>query len=205
MLPAEREFCAQLGVSRMTLRAAIRRLCLRGVLDNVQGKGTFIARARVTRDIISTASSDETYKLLSVLRLKPDAAVSSRLLLQSGKEALCVRRIRSHCGERISVESAYLAAGKLRRLNETKLETPGSASIYASQTGREISQSDITVSVGCATFEESEWLGIAEGDPIVAEKHLFFSGAEPVEYLVSVSAARRIVYTASMHFKKGDR
>ena len=43
-LPNELEWSASLGVSRTTLREAVRTLCARGVLEVRRGKGTFVSR-----------------------------------------------------------------------------------------------------------------------------------------------------------------
>jgi len=41
-LPSERDFCVELGVSRSSLREAIRKLAARGLLESRQGGGTYV-------------------------------------------------------------------------------------------------------------------------------------------------------------------
>ena len=45
-LPSERELCAQMGISRMTLRAALARLADEGLIRGGQGRRHVIAAAK---------------------------------------------------------------------------------------------------------------------------------------------------------------
>ena len=57
-LPNENEFSAELGVSRSTLREAIRILTTNGALEIQRGKGTFVtANAVVDADSLSDITS----------------------------------------------------------------------------------------------------------------------------------------------------
>ncbi|MET0604741.1 MAG: GntR family transcriptional regulator, partial [Baekduia sp.] len=48
-LPSERELAERYGVARMTVRAEITRLAAEGRVERVQGRGTFVAEARVAQ------------------------------------------------------------------------------------------------------------------------------------------------------------
>jgi GntR family transcriptional repressor for pyruvate dehydrogenase complex len=43
-LPPERDLCAQLGVSRTSVRSAVQRLAERGLVSVEMGRGTFVRR-----------------------------------------------------------------------------------------------------------------------------------------------------------------
>ena len=50
MLPSEQQLCAQLGISRGTLRQALAELQRNGYVRREQGRGTFIARGQVRQN-----------------------------------------------------------------------------------------------------------------------------------------------------------
>src|SRR3954447_18057502 len=52
-LPNETELCDLYGVSRITVRRAIQDLADDGFLERKQGKGTFVTRTKITRELVS--------------------------------------------------------------------------------------------------------------------------------------------------------
>src|SRR5690606_27176385 len=58
-IPSERELCAQFGVSRMTVRQAVDALVVEGLLERVQGRGTFVAQPKVDLQLRLTSFPEE--------------------------------------------------------------------------------------------------------------------------------------------------
>lgn len=52
-IPSERTLCAELGVSRPTLRAAIDELVVAGLLVREHGRGMFVAAEKITQELLS--------------------------------------------------------------------------------------------------------------------------------------------------------
>lgn len=199
-LPPEREFCTILNVSRMTLREAIRKLCEAGVLNNIQGKGTFIAPGRITRDIMKLRiPENESYKLISIQKVHAEGSILRALKLSTHSEVYQIKRIRKTPAERISIETSYIPVSKLKTIDLSALETAAMPQIYGTDSKQELSQAIIKISVRRASFEESEWLGIKEGDYVTVEKHTVYANNAPMEHYISISSAHRVKYSATIY------
>ncbi len=198
-LPPEREFCRTLNVSRVALRRAISKLCEFGLLTNIQGKGTYVASPRIERTLTElNIPAQDSYKLISLQKIRAGSSVSSRLQISSQSEVYQIKRLRLTRDERISFETSYLPVSKLKTLDLIMLEKKPLSAIYNPRERKQLSQASVHISIGNANFEESEWLGIPEGDYVVVEKHSIFLGSTPAEYYISVSSAYRVRFSARL-------
>lgn len=95
LLPPEPELCARFGVSRHTLREAVRKLCEQGLVSRHQGIGTRVraAAAPPRRYVASLGSLQELMQYTRATRLRllghgarvADAALATQLRCQPGE------------------------------------------------------------------------------------------------------------------------
>ena len=112
-LPNENDFASQLGVSRSTLREAIRTLTASGMLEIKRGKGTFVTANTIieSSDIAEISSGlDDLFEMR--LMFEPDCAYYAAL--RATDEEI---RIICECGE--AVEKKILS-GEDRTVEEQK-------------------------------------------------------------------------------------
>lgn len=89
--PSERELMAQFGVSRATVREAIRQLVEEGKLYRVHGKGTFVAGERVQATLHLASFTDDMRRrglvaatiVRRVQRVEPPSPSSARVSIRS--------------------------------------------------------------------------------------------------------------------------
>ena len=75
-LPNEMELAQELGISRVTLREAIRILCTRGIVEIQRGRGTFVTSIEPTANFSSLENIPMSNRELLEIRLmaEPPAA-----------------------------------------------------------------------------------------------------------------------------------
>ena len=114
-LPNENDLAAELGVSRSTLREAIRILTTNGVLEIRRGKGTFVAdpnnnrrgvRYSFTTEVSSLGKTPSS-TLVDFGVVIPTRAICQRMDLQEGTPVYCFTRVRNVDGEPLILETSY--------------------------------------------------------------------------------------------------
>ena len=59
LIPSEKELCDEYGVSRITVREALRELVQANYLVRKQGKGTFVAEPKIKQEYISKRTGSQ--------------------------------------------------------------------------------------------------------------------------------------------------
>lgn len=207
MIPTERELCEHYGVSRITVRRAIRELETRGYVQRYQGKGTFVSHSRIQREMGELRSFSEemraqghtpSSRLLNLQHCPADKSIASALKLDEGEPVWIVERLRLADGEVISLSTSYLHLPLDVYLTPTELRGESSLwSILASK-GVHITEGNTSVRAAVADSHYIEMLGVKEGDPLLVREGVNYSGADqpvPVEVFETVSRGDRYQYS----------
>src|ERR1700693_4367669 len=117
-LPTEDELVAQLGVSKVTVRQALRDLAQAGHVRREQGRGTFVADAKIQfgpRQLTSFTEEMHDSGMppgSHVLEQKIVAAseeIAAKLRVDPGAEVFRLKRLRLAGGEPMGLQTAHLA------------------------------------------------------------------------------------------------
>ena len=115
-IPAERVLCAQLSVSRPTLRSAVDELVNTGLLIRQHGRGTFVAPAKITQELVSAdramtvpqAGGAWTSRVLEHARIPAGARVGRRLRVSPAAEITYIARLRLVDGAPMAIEYLHV-------------------------------------------------------------------------------------------------
>lgn len=118
ILPSERELIEIYKVSRLTAREAVSRLANQGLVNKIQGKGTFVATPQQDYSMGSLYSGGEEVlmrnyeiktKVLDLKIIIPDAIVSKNLKLPEDKEeVIYLERLRYANNNPFALIKSYL-------------------------------------------------------------------------------------------------
>ena len=196
-LPPERVLLQQYGVSRTTLREALRPLLHEGTLLSVRGKGIMVAKPAIRQagDVLMSFSD-----VLRSQRLQPgmgDVRVSvgrcslevgAALQLPPDAQVVRIERVRTGDGHPVNFSISYIPAGDVPGFTAELLETSGS--LYALLRTRyeiHIARAQDEMFARRATEREAKLLGVRPGDPVlVMNRVCVLSSGRPIEYALSV-------------------
>jgi len=102
MVPSEIELCKMYGISRTTVREAIRRLTRDGVLYTIKGKGTFVAEPKLDQIMIKIPNFYEDMaerglkpdvKVLDIRVIKATKLISEKLMVPLNEDVFRIKRL----------------------------------------------------------------------------------------------------------------
>lgn len=199
-IPTESELCTVYGASRVTIREAIRRLTVEGLLIRRRGSGTFVREERLTAGVRGLTSFTEEMAALGlrgesrVLGIGAEAcppAVADRLRLTAGAEVISIRRLRIVDGTPMGIQCAYLPADRFPGLAKIDL---GGGSLYATLADRYgvvPVEAEETFEVAPIRAADARLLEISAGSCGFRGERLTFDEHDAFEFVTSVMRGDR--------------
>jgi GntR family transcriptional regulator len=210
-LPTERELCVEAGVSRATVRHVLQRLEAEQRIYRRQGKGTFVARAKIEQRLGLTSHTEEMRasgiqpgsKLINVSRIPADPEVASALRLGSGAEVLQIERLRLADGEAIAIEVLYLNAERFDGISAALGENVSFYQLLHSDYGVELASAEETIEAAVAGPREAKLLGCSPAAALLLLSRLTFDTRDrPIEYVRSLYRGDRFRFRQRLERSK---
>ncbi|MFI8826177.1 GntR family transcriptional regulator [Streptomyces sp. NPDC053431] len=198
LLGNEIELATRLGLSRPTVRQAIRSLVDKGLLVRRRGVGTQVVHSRVRRplelsslhdDLAASGQRPETRVLVD--RIEPAGPEAAAALgLPEGAEVRYLERLRSARGEPLAYLRNHLPAGLLDA-DTARLEATGLYRLLRAA-GTTLHSARQTVGARAAAPGEAAALGEPAGAPLLTmERTTFDAAGRAVEFASHLYRASR--------------
>jgi GntR family transcriptional regulator len=189
-IPPERELEQRYGLSRTTIRQAILELVQQGVLQRVQGRGTFVAKTAIPLNLHHLTSFTEdmhargkrpSARLLDLSIVPAEPAIRKAL---SSERVIRIERLRLADDKPMGIHTSFLP--EAFQIEEDALLREGSLyAILRRQHHLEFLTADETLEATTATEEESHLLEIAIGAPVLRIERLSYDArGEPREFVI---------------------
>jgi GntR family transcriptional regulator len=200
-IPSEQAISAQLGVSRMTARHALKSLCGLGCTYSVRGKGTFVSGMKLEKNFRQVQSFSEEMAALGLragsrvlafdtIPAPPEAAEALRLT--PGEPVVRLRRVRLASSSPMGIECSYLPLRLCPNLIKTLDPRASLYQTLSAEHGIQLFFADEVVEAGLANAEEARLLGIRKKDAVfLFTRTSYVQDGRPVEFVKSTYRADR--------------
>jgi GntR family transcriptional regulator len=213
-IPSERQLCADLGVSRLTVRAALDDLVRDGMLVRRHGSGTFVSEPKIAQELTMTSFTEDMIRRGMVpasktleLRITPAGAHLGRLLHVSPSEpVVIISRLRLADRETMAIETLHVRASLVPGLAAEDLERQSFYDILEERYGIEIVGGNQTIEPTVTNEEESAALGVPLHAPaFLFERTTRAEDGSIVEYVRSIYRGDRYKLVTELNRRARSR
>lgn len=198
-LPPEPRLCEQFGVSRITLRRAVADLVADGLLERVQGRGTYVTERVQERrgggagyvDDVRDLSAATTVKVLEFANLPAPQWVAARLAIPSGEMVQRSVRLRLRHGAPVVLLTAWVP----RRWSQTMTRADlGRRSLNELLVDRGVRFGRVLQEIGAGLADplQAQRLDVAVGAALLTvDRVVHDHQGAPVEYVAMAMSPQR--------------
>lgn len=193
-IPSERQLSADLGVSRLTLRAALDDLAREGYVVRRRGSGTYVQRPKIAQELTITSFSDDMRRrgmtpgsrTLSMSTIHAGARLGRSLNVSPSEQIVVVKRLRLADGETMAIETLHVPGALVPGLTPKAL-TGSFYELLRDRYGVIIVEGTQAIEPTVTNEEESEALGVPLHSPaFLFERTSRDEAGRTVEFVQSV-------------------
>jgi GntR family transcriptional regulator len=194
-IPSERQLSQDLGVSRLTIRAALDDLSREGHLVRRRGSGTFVSEPKIAQELTMSSFTDDIRargmtpgsRTLELRLVKAGARLGRVLHVSPSEPVVVVKRLRLADRESMAIETLHVRESLIPGLSKADLEDGSFYELLRNRYGITIVGGQQTIEPTVTNEEESEALGVPLHSPaFLFERVTRSESGEIVEFVSSI-------------------
>src|SRR5918994_2003242 len=206
-IPSERRLSTDLGISRLTVRAALDDLVRDGYLVRRHGSGTFVSEPKIAQQLTLTSFSEDMRRrgmtagsrTIELRETHAGAAVGRALNVSPDARVVLIRRLRLADGVPMALETLHVPAALVPGLTREALEDASFYELLEKEYGVVIASGMQSIEPTVTNEEESELLGVPLHSPaFLFERTSRTAEGETVEFVRSLYRGDRYRLVAEL-------
>ena len=206
-IPSERQLTQELGVSRLTVRAALDELVRDGYLDRRHGSGTYITEPKIAQPLTLTSFSDEMRRrgmvpgsrTLELTTTPAGARLARRLQVSPAEPLVRIKRLRLADAQPMAMEVLHVPQALVPGLTKSDLENHSFYELLQERYSIVIASGTQTIEPTVTNEEESEVLGVPLHTPaFLFERTTVAESGRMVEFVRSIYRGDRYRLVADL-------
>jgi GntR family transcriptional regulator len=172
-IPSERQLTVDLGVSRLTVRAALDDLVREGYLVRRRGSGTFVSEPKIAQELTMTSFSEDMRRrgmrpgsrTLSLDHMLAGAFLGRCLNVSPSERVVVAKRLRTADAATMAIETLHVPESLVPGLTGKDLETHSFYDLLSERYGITVASGYQTIEPTVTNEEESAALGVPLHSP----------------------------------------
>jgi GntR family transcriptional regulator len=206
-IPAERQLATDLGISRLTLRAALDELVRDGYLDRRHGSGTYVTEPKIAQPLTLTSFSEDMRRrgmtpgsrTLELTTTTAGARLAHRLGVSPEAKLVRVKRLRLADGQPMAMEVLHVPETLVPGLTKADFEDHSFYELLRDRYGIVIGSGTQSIEPTVTSEEESEVLSVPLHTPaFLFERTTVSESGRTVEFVRSIYRGDRYRLVADL-------
>jgi len=206
-IPSERQLTQELGVSRLTVRAALDELVRDGYLDRRHGSGTYVTEPKIAQPLTLTSFSEDMRRrgmtpgsrTLELVVTSTGARLARRLAVSPEAPLVRVKRLRLADDEPMAMEVLHIPQALVPGLTKADFEDHSFYELLEERYGIVIASGTQSIEPTVTSEEESEVLGVPLHTPaFLFERTTVSESGRIVEFVRSIYRGDRYRLVADL-------
>jgi GntR family transcriptional regulator len=194
-IPSERQLSGDLGVSRLTVRAALDDLVREGFLERRHGAGTFVSEPKIAQELTMTSFTEDmrrrgmvpSSKTLELKTVAAGARLGRLLHVSPSERIVVVTRLRYADRETMAIETLHVSEALVPGLTAKDLEQHSFYELLEERFGVIVVGGGQAIEPTVTNEEESAALGVPLHSPaFLFERTTNAADGTIVEYVRSI-------------------
>ncbi len=203
-LPAERELCELIGVSRTALRAAITRFESCGTLESKRGSGTYVRPVKPLNifqetynysDAVRSAGREPSSRVIYARRTFADDDVARKMGLECGAGLFELQRVRYVDDDPAAIETVFVNLALAPAIADNDFECESLYRVLERDYGVVVAHGHEHISIARVNESEARLLHAETGDPA-----FFESAVEYTDNMVVIEYCKSVVLPTMYRF-----
>jgi len=214
LIPSENQLCDLYGISRTTVRQAIKELVSNGKLIRTQGRGTFVNSARIEKPTYRLSGFTQDMKELGIKPisktlefgpLMPPRHVKEGLRLEENEASIILKRLRFAGKDVIGIDVSYFSFKRFMKLLDFNFENKSLYQTVEKEFGiRPMRSKDYVEALRCPR-EEANLLEITPGEPVLFLQEIVFDQDDiPFEFGESYYRSDRYIFRVEIRKNENE-
>lgn len=202
-IPSEREYCEKYGISRMTVRQALKELESEGVIVREKGRGSFVSIPRIEQEglmsfteMVRSRGMKPHTEMVEFLKLQAED-MGATLGIERQDDIYKITRIRKADGFPVALETVYIPEKLVPHIDRKEL-TGSLYNLLKTEYGMDIKSSKTSFSAVMSAPYHEKLLKLKESMPLLKVESLNYSKI-PIYYEVSYYRSDQFKITVNLN------
>jgi GntR family transcriptional regulator len=207
-IPSENELGKEFGVTRATVRNAVKKLQSEGLIATEKGKGSYVNQPKIEQSLFKFYSFGRNHGELNkhsiLLGIKEGKHVEAQRALALSDDQLIkhITRIRILDGVPAIIENSYLPSELVPDIENYDMEQLSIYDLLESAYGCQILKAKELLDTCVTDYDSSKLLEVSEGMPVFLVKRITYDQkGKPIEFRVSMIRSDKFTFSVELQLR----